>query len=62
MDLMLENFGPDRMLFGSDWPVSTIGAPYDHVVETARALISELSPAEQEQILSGTARRVYRLG
>jgi L-fuconolactonase len=60
-DLMLESFGPDRMMFGSDWPVSTIGAPYSRVVATARALISELSPAEQEQIMSGTARRVYRL-
>lgn len=61
-DLMLECFGPRRMMFGSDWPVSTIGAPYQHVVGAARALLSELSPAEQAEVLSGTARRAYRLG
>ncbi len=62
VDLALDSFGPDRLMFGSDWPVSTIDAPYESVVAAGRAVLSELSPAEQAAILSGTARRVYRLG
>lgn len=61
-DLALECFGPDRLVFGSDWPVSTLDAPYESVVAAGRAVISELSPAEEAAILSGTARRVYQLG
>jgi L-fuconolactonase len=61
VDLALDSFGPDRLMFGSDWPVSTIDAPYDSVVAAGRAVLSDLSPAEQAAILSGTARRVYRL-
>jgi L-fuconolactonase len=61
LELALECFGPGRLMFGSDWPVSTLDAPYDSVVATGRALLGELSPAEQAAILSGTARRVYQL-
>ncbi len=57
----LDAFGPDRMMFGSDWPVSTLGAPYGDVVRAAQALIADLSPAEQAAILSQTARRIYRI-
>ena len=62
LELALECFGPDRLMFGSDWPVSTLDAPYASVVAAGRALLSELSAAEQAAILSGTARRLYRLG
>jgi L-fuconolactonase len=60
--LAIDSFGPDRLMFGSDWPVSTLGAPYGQVVDTALALTSELTHAERSAILSGTARRVYRIG
>lgn len=60
--LALDSFGPDRLMFGSDWPVSTLGAPYGQVVDTAIALTSDLSQAQQRAILSGTASRVYRIG
>ena len=40
VDQALEVFGPDRLLFGSDWPVSLLAAPYERVVETARTLIA----------------------
>jgi L-fuconolactonase len=48
-------------MFGSDWPVSTVGAPYGDVVSTARALTSDLSRPEQDAIFGGTARRVYQI-
>jgi L-fuconolactonase len=61
-EVALNSFGPDRMMFGSDWPVSTIGAPYAQVVAAARLLTADLSPADGAAIFSGTAQRVYGLG
>jgi L-fuconolactonase len=61
-DTVLEAFGPARLMFGSDWPVCTLGAPYTRVVSAARMLTGGLSPPEREAVFGGTARRVYRLG
>jgi len=61
LDLALECFGPDRLMFGSDWPVCTLGASYAGVVAVAVALTSTLSEAEQAAILGGTARALYRI-
>jgi L-fucono-1,5-lactonase len=61
-DAVLRAFGPDRLMFGSDWPVCTVSAPYHAVLAAARALTAELSVAERRQLFAGTARRVYRLG
>ena len=58
----LAEFGPDRLMFGSDWPVCTLTASYAQVVQTARALTSGLSQVERSAIFSGTARRVYGVG
>jgi L-fuconolactonase len=60
-EIALAAFGPDRLMFGSDWPVSTLYARYADIHTAARALTADLSPAEREAIFSGTARRVYRL-
>jgi L-fuconolactonase len=60
-EVALEAFGPDRMMYGSDWPPCTLTSSYERVLAAARELIAALSPAEQEAILSGTARRIYRL-
>lgn len=61
-DLVLEAFGPERLMFGSDWPVSTLAAGYPQVVETALQLTSELTEAEREAVFGGTATEVYGLG
>jgi L-fuconolactonase len=61
VDRALELFGPGRLLFGSDWPVSLLAAPYERVVDTARALIAGLSRAEQGAVMGGTAVGVYDL-
>jgi L-fuconolactonase len=58
---VLAAFGPDRLMFGSDWPVSTIAAPYGQVCALYQELTAQLSPAEQDAIFDRTARRVYRL-
>ncbi|MEP7026807.1 MAG: amidohydrolase family protein, partial [Actinomycetota bacterium] len=59
--IALEAFGPDRLLFGSDWPVSTLQTEYSGVLAVARALTADLSPVEQDAIFRGTAQRVYQL-
>jgi len=56
----LVSFGPSRLMFGSDWPVSSLVAPYHDVSATYRELIADLTPGEQQEILRGTAERVYR--
>jgi L-fuconolactonase len=60
-ETVLAAFGPSRLMFGSDWPVSSLAAPYGDVCALYRELVAELSSAEQDAIFSGTARRVYGL-
>ena len=61
--VLLEAFGPDRMLFGSDWPVCTLSATYAQTIAVMEELLAGagLSGAEREAIWSGTARRAYAL-
>ncbi|MET9894203.1 amidohydrolase family protein [Streptomyces sp. NPDC006465] len=60
-DTVLEAFGPDRMMFGSDWPVCTLAATYGQVLRTAEALTAGLAESERHAVFAGTATRVYRL-
>ena len=59
-DVALAGFGPQRLMFGSDWPVCTLQSAYQDVVTRAVALTASLSEAEQAAILAGTARAVYQ--
>jgi L-fuconolactonase len=61
-EAVLNAFGPERLMFGSDWPVSSLTAPYQEISGMYRELIADLTPGEQQAILDGTARRVYRQG
>jgi L-fuconolactonase len=61
VDHALDALGPERLIFGSDWPVCLLAATYDHVVVTARELTAALSDAEREAVFGGNARDVYRL-
>lgn len=60
-DVVLDAFGPDRLMFGSDWPVSLLAGSYDVVLDTASELIAGLDPAEEAAVLGRTATRVYGL-
>jgi L-fuconolactonase len=62
VDLALECFGPNRLMFGSDWPVCTLGTSYADVVAAAGTLTRNLSEPEQAAIWAGTARSVYQIG
>ena len=59
VDHLLHRFGPDRMLWGGDWPVVNLGAGLPGWIDLTRALLADLSPDEQFAIGQGTARRVY---
>ncbi|MFZ9299405.1 MAG: amidohydrolase family protein [Chitinophagaceae bacterium] len=58
-DVVLEAFGTDRILFGSDWPVCLLGTSYAKWLETVHLLISSLSPSEQSAIMGKNAQRIY---
>jgi L-fuconolactonase len=61
---VLEIFGPDRLMFGSDWPVCTLAAPYGEVVSILRQVLTELGVTDHEvlaSIFGRTATRWYGL-
>lgn len=60
-DVVLQAFGPARLMFGSDWPVVLVACGYKRWCETTRAFASELSDAEQRRIFGETATEAYRL-
>lgn len=61
LDVALDAFGPERLMFGSDWPVCLLSGEYAEVTGIIRQFIATLSPAEQAQIWGGTATRFYGL-
>ena len=54
-------FGSKRLLFASDWPVSTLTGPYAEAIEVMRAATTSLSPEEQADIWGGTTTSIYKL-
>ena len=59
---VLTSFGPDRVMWGSDWPVCRLRAEYGSWLATANDLTSGLGARAQEAIFGGTAARFYRIG
>lgn len=58
---VLQVFGPDRVMWGSDWPVSRLRCEYGDWHAAAQALTAQLSPADRDRVFGGTARAFYRL-
>ncbi|MFD3484783.1 amidohydrolase family protein [Streptomyces sp. NPDC058665] len=59
VDFLFETFGTDRVMFGSDWPVSRQRLEYPDVVDLTDHLVSGLSPEEAEAFWRGNAERFY---
>ncbi len=57
----LESFGPERCMFGSDWPVCELAGSYEQVHAALVEALGPLSAAESAAIFGGTARRFYGL-
>ena len=61
LETVLEMFGPERLMFGSDWPVCTLAASYEQVFRLVDDWVSALSDSEAGAIMGGTAARFYGL-
>ena len=61
LDVALEAFGTDRVMFGSDWPVCLVAASYDRVVRVIEDFVSALSDTERGAVFGGNAAGFYRL-
>lgn len=61
VDRALELFGPSRLMYGGDWPISVAAGGYDRVFSGLAEVLADLGPADAEQVWSGTAARFYRI-
>jgi L-fuconolactonase len=59
LDVVFEVFGPDRLMYGSDWPVCLLAGSYVRVHQLASDYIRQLSTAEQEKIMGQNAATFY---
>jgi L-fuconolactonase len=60
-DVVLEAFGPARLMFGSDWPVCLLATTYKRWCDTAQHFLGQLSCAEQNLVFGEVAAKVYSL-
>jgi L-fuconolactonase len=58
---VIDSFGPDRIMWGSDWPVLELAGTYDAWRGCAAALFADLSDADRAAVMGGTAVRFYGL-
>ena len=61
METVLEAFGPQRVCYGSDWPVCLLAADYDRQLAVFQSWIEPLSPSERAALLGGNAAAFYQL-
>jgi L-fuconolactonase len=61
IDRVLDVFSPNRLLFGSDWPVCLLAASYGDVVAAAGATLGGLSESDRAMVFGGVAAAAYRL-
>jgi L-fuconolactonase len=61
LDVVLAAFGPERLMFGSDWPVCLLSGDYAEVADIIKDFVAQLSAVEQAAIWGGTATRFYGL-
>lgn len=62
LDIVLEAFGAERSMIGSDWPVCTLAADYARTMAVVTDRVSTLSDDERASILGGSCARFYSLG
>ena len=58
---VLDSFGPDRVMFGGDWPVCTLAASYRQWVEALRSIVKNRPEPEQQKLFHDNAVRFYGL-
>ena len=61
VDHVLECFGPDRMVWGSDWPVVNLGKGVQEWINVTNTILGNLSDDEAKKIASSNAERIYKI-
>ena len=61
LDVVVESFGIDRIMFGSDWPVCLVASSYSKWLQTIQNYFESFSKEDQEKVFSGNATRFYNL-
>lgn len=61
LTVIMEAFGTDRLMYGSDWPVCLLAGSYPHVVRIVENFISSLSTDNQKKIMGQNAHHFYNL-
>jgi L-fuconolactonase len=56
---LLNTFGSERLIWGSDWPVVNLGGGYERWLDATRTLLGALDPAERAAVFGGNATRIY---
>jgi L-fuconolactonase len=60
IDHAIDVFGPERLMIGSDWPISTQHTSYESTISMLVGALASLEPAAREQVLHNTAAALYR--
>ncbi len=61
MDCIIESFGTDRIMYGSDWPVCLVAASYNEVIGIVEQYFSSFSENEQKAVFGENAKKFYHL-
>lgn len=61
IDVVVESFGIDRIMYGSDWPVCLVASSYNKWIETVQNYFASFSTEEQEKVFSSNAIKFYQL-
>jgi predicted TIM-barrel fold metal-dependent hydrolase len=59
----IESFGPERVMFASNWPVCVLFGSYLRLIDAYRLILARegFSREDQEQMLYRNAERIYRI-
>ncbi|MCC8410214.1 amidohydrolase family protein [Mucilaginibacter sp. UR6-1] len=61
LDVVFAAFGTDRVMYGSDWPVSLLAGGYNRVIQSLKTYVQQLTPHEQDLFWGGNAADFYNL-
>ena len=61
LDVVFSAFGPERVMFGSDWPVCLLGGDYQQIKQIVDDYVSENYPAYSDAIFGDNASQFYQL-
>ncbi len=61
IDVVIDAFGVDRVMYGSDWPVCQVAASYDQVIDVVENYTSDFSDEEKSKIFGVNAESFYNI-